>query len=61
MVSLNSLIAEQWSGLPLADMLEETVVNSVAAWVCFQATDSFPAAVERRRLHRQARWGRRNF
>ena len=61
MIALTSLISEQWSGLPLADMLGETVVNTVCAWVLFQGTDALPAALERRRMHRQARWGRRNW
>jgi len=61
MVALAGLIAEQWPSLAAADILEETVVNTLCAWMLFQATDAWPAAVERRRLHRQARWGRRNW
>jgi rod shape-determining protein MreD len=61
MVGLTALIAEQWPALVLTDMLEETAVNTLCAWVLFQATDALPAAVERRRIHRQARWGRRNW
>ncbi len=59
MALLNGLITEQWPALALTDMLEETAVNTICAWVLFQATDALPAAAERRRLHRQARWGRR--
>jgi len=61
MVGLTSIIAEQWPAFSPADMLEETVVNTACGWLLFQATDALPAAAERRRLHRQARWGRRNW
>jgi len=61
MILMTSIIAEQWPTFSPADMLEETVVNSVSAWVLFYATDALPAAVERRRLHQQARWGRRSW
>ena len=60
-IGLTALIDQQWSGLPWADMLEETVLNTACAWALFQATEVLPAAVERRRVHRQARWGRRNW
>ena len=61
MVALTSLIDQQWSGLPLVDMLEETVVNTACAWALFRAADGWPAVFERRRLRRQARWVRRNW
>ncbi len=61
MLGLTALIDQQWPALSPADMLVETAANAASAWLLFRATDSWPAVVERRRLRRQARWGRRNW
>ncbi|HUF47171.1 MAG TPA: rod shape-determining protein MreD [Vicinamibacterales bacterium] len=61
MVGMVALINEQWPALPWADMLMEAGVNAACAWVLFQGTDALPAALERRRMRRQSRWGRRRW
>jgi rod shape-determining protein MreD len=61
MVGLSAMIDERWPGLPWVVMLEETALNTACGFVLFQATEAVPAALERSRVQRRARWGRRNW
>ena len=58
LVGLTALIDQRWPGMPWAAMLEEIVLNSLAALVLFHATQSLPEAVARARVRRRAWRGR---
>lgn len=61
MLGLVAVIDQQWFGVPWMDMLEETVVNGACALALFHASEAVPAAVERGRMSRRTRWGRRTW
>ena len=58
LVGLTALIDQRWPGMPWAAMLEEIVLNSLAALVLFHATQSLPEALARGRVRRRAWRGR---
>lgn len=50
-----------WSGVPWTAILAETVMNSVAALIAFQASEVLPGMVARGRVGRRSSLSRRNW
>ena len=48
-LALTALIDQHWPGVSWGAMLAETGINTLAAFVAFQATESLPGAVDRQR------------
>lgn len=61
MLGLNGLIDQHWPGVPWGAMLAETGINTLAAWMAFQATSTLPGAIDRRRMNRRASLSRRQW
>jgi rod shape-determining protein MreD len=57
-LGLTGLIDQRWPVVPWTAMLEETVLNSLAALVVFHAAESVPEALARGRARRRAWRGR---
>jgi rod shape-determining protein MreD len=58
---LNGLIDQHWPGVPWGAMLAEMGLNTVGAFLVFQAVVSLPGAMERHRTNRRARLSRRQW
>jgi rod shape-determining protein MreD len=61
MAGLLAVISETWPSVAWTGMLESIVINTIAAWVAFQLTDSLPGFVARGRSRRRSSWGRRQW
>ena len=60
-VAVLALIDQSWIGFPWTATLVETAINSAAALVAFQVTDSLPGMVERRKASRRSTFSRRQW
>lgn len=61
MLGLTGLIDQRWPSVSWGAMLAETGLNTLAALVAFQATTSWPGAMERYRMNRRSRLSRRQW
>lgn len=58
---LQGVIDQQWPGVGWADMLEETLVNSIAGFLAFSAIEALPSAIARGRARTRSRLSRRQW
>lgn len=61
MLGLGGLIDQHWPGVPWGAMLAEVGINTLGAWLVFQATSTLPGAIDRRRTNRRASLSRRQW
>jgi rod shape-determining protein MreD len=60
-VVLHALIDQRWSGVPWTAMLGETALNAACGLIVFQASESLPGALSRRRQSRRSSLKRREW
>jgi rod shape-determining protein MreD len=60
-IALLAIIEQRWSGVDWGAMLSETLINSVAGLILFQAHDAVPGAVSKGRLSRRSSLSRRQW
>lgn len=61
MLGLQGLIDQHWPGVSWGAMLAETGINTLCAFIAFQATSSLPGVVDRRRASRRSSLSRRQW
>jgi rod shape-determining protein MreD len=61
MLMLAGLIDQQWPGVSWGAMLAEIGLNTLAAFLLFQATAALPGAMARHRMSRRASLSRRQW
>jgi hypothetical protein len=61
MLGLQGLIDQHWPGVSWGAMLAETGINTLCAFIAFQATSSLPGVVDRRRANRRSSLSRRQW
>jgi rod shape-determining protein MreD len=58
---LHAFIDQRWLGVPWIAILSETALNALAAFALFQATETLPGAMDRRRTGRRSGFARREW
>jgi rod shape-determining protein MreD len=61
MLALTGLIEQHWPAVSWGTMLGEAALNTLAAFLLFQATLAWPSMVERHRINRRAGLNRRQW
>lgn len=61
MLGLTGLIEQHWPGVSWGTMLGEVALNTLAAFVLFQATSAWPGMIERHRASRRTSFSRRQW
>lgn len=60
-IGLYAIIDQRWPGIPWSAMLAEIVLNTVAAFIVFQAANALPGVMARQRMSRRSSLSRRQW